>query len=179
MTVATTVVVTPVPVAAVVVPVVVPVRAPVPVHAPAAVVPAPATAVVTTAPTSVAPSVVPDDLLAAMRALVADARAAQEASLAREQASLAREQATASLHAELLKLTGEDRRDQEDTMMGNTNAMASNRIQTLEMIRKFRDLSSAMTRMENTVNSSEFAESKLEKIRDELAKAPFNRLLNA
>jgi hypothetical protein len=46
------------------------------------------------------------------------------------------------------------------------------------MIKKFRDLSGAMTRMENTVNSSESAESKLEKIRAELTKAPFNRLFN-
>jgi hypothetical protein len=50
------------------------------------------------------------------------------------------------------------------------------RVQVREMSGKFRDLNGAMTRMENTVKSSEPAESKLEKIRAELAKAPFHRL---
>ena len=122
-----------------------------------------------------AQSVAPDDLLTAMRALVADAQKAQANALAREEASLKREEDMRKLREEVLKLTGEDRRDREEEMQGMMVAKVTAADHAMNQNSKITRLSAALTHVERILNNGESAENMVNAIRGVIATTTFFR----
>ena len=115
-----------------------------------------------------AQSVAPDDLLTAMRALVADAQKAQANALAREEDMR-------KLREEVLKLTGEDRRDREEEMQGMMVAKVTAADHAMNQNSKITRLSAALTHVERILNNGESAENMVNAIRGVIATTTFFR----